>query len=1290
MSLPLFIRQLTGRGLLATGALLAAHTAQAQLNYRPANAQSTVTTYADLGKNATAVTMANTDDANSAPQSIGFTFSFNGQSFTQFVMNTNGFIRLGAAAPSTAALYPTYAQSPTDGAAPSASAADVNLLMPFNTDLTAGTGTPDYRVRTSGSAGSRVCTIQWKNVSDKAALTGFGGTLQPSQLTNMAFQIRLYEGSNIVEFVYDEATPGTTPQPRFVDVGIKGGTGSAGNVVLAQKASPTLWSGTVFLDSYAALASGNHHNVRGLLTAGGAYAGPDAGRTYRFAPDVANDAAVTAIYTLGRLPLALAAPHVVQTVITNQGTGTYGGGTATLTITGPAGNAFTNTQTVPALAVGASATIAFAGYTPAVVGTNTVRVTLSNDGNVGNNTQTELQEVNRTTIGYASPNEVANSSVGLTSSNGILAVRYTATSALTVGAINVQIGVDNVNNAHVGQPVRAVLLNSAGTIVGSSALYTIQSTDPGKFKAFTLSAPVALPAGDFYVGLSVTPRADGANFYPVATAAEFPGRPATFYTAASDGSGLADQSSLSLGIYLIEAVTTNQPPFCGQVTNLTLLNRTDVTATLSFMGTSAAPTSTYTVTLIPSGGGAVVSRTVSAAPVTMTGLTPGVTYTASVVTNCGGTPSSTSLGTTTSISTLANLVVSTPQTVSGSYYNVTVQDGGSVTLGGDLTVYGLMTVQNGGTLRTDAPSYYVRGPGRLVLDAGATLLEATAPGVANSVSAGFQLTGSPALTLSSDADYQFTGTTAQLTGPLLPAQVRNLTVNNGAGVTLTKNLQVAQVLRLTSGNFTLNGKSLLLPSTTAGTALVDNTGGQVLGATASMQRLITNTTVTGPAYRHLSSPVASIAFDSLRTGGSSPVFNSAYNNSATPGLVTPFPTVFGYDQGRISTVASNYSAFDRGWFTPANSSSRMAVGQGYTVNAPIGATPFRFTGTLNTGAQNSGTLSWGTDPAGGWQLLGNPYPSPLDWSTVTVSQRPGVGGAMYIYQSSGQYAGNYRSYQNGLGASPVIEAGAAYFVRMQLPVSNGAVNLTNANRVTTYGNPQPVGRGPADLRPRLQLQLRGANLADDLYVYLQIGATAGVDAEFDARKLANPTGLNLSTVVGTDLLAIDGRPLLTTNTVVPLHVSVPTAGTYALTAAELLHFTSAVYLFDAATNTTIDLSRQPSYSFSTAATTMVGRFSLQLRPAAPLAAASLAAAGVSIFPNPAHENFTVQLSAVAGAGAVQAELLNPLGQVVRRQTAALPASGVALTVPTVDLPVGVYTLRLQAGTSTLIKKVVIR
>jgi uncharacterized protein YfaS (alpha-2-macroglobulin family) len=56
---------------------------------------------------------------------------------------------------------------------------------------------------------------------------------------------------------------------------------------------------------------------------------------------------------------------------------------------------------------------------------------------------------------------------------------------------------------------------------------------------------------------------------------------------------------------------------------------------------------------------------------------------------------------------------------------------------------------------------------------------------------------------------------------------------------------------------------------------------------------------------------------------------------------------------------------------------------------------------------------------------------------------------------------------------------------------------------------------------------------------------------------------------------------------------------------------------------------------------------------------------------------------------MQAELLNALGQVVRRQQVALHASGTQLSFDTAELATGVYTLRLQAGNSTLAKRVVI-
>ncbi|WP_046244883.1 T9SS type A sorting domain-containing protein [Hymenobacter terrenus] len=253
--------------------------AQAQINYAPSNALTLAGTYTDLGATGTAIATANNDDANSAAQPIGFSFSFNGTTFTEFVLNTNGLIRLGNAAPSAAAAFPAYAQAPETGPLPSNNAADVNLIAPFNADLGPGTAAgTEYRVFTSGTAPNRVCTIQWKNVADKPqAIDATTPALIATQLANFSFQAKLYEDSNRIEFVYGAATAGTgTAAAKYVAVGIKG-SGPTVSVV-ATKTSSSAWSTTTFTTGpYLAPSAGNAHNVRQTFL-------PDAGRTYRFVP----------------------------------------------------------------------------------------------------------------------------------------------------------------------------------------------------------------------------------------------------------------------------------------------------------------------------------------------------------------------------------------------------------------------------------------------------------------------------------------------------------------------------------------------------------------------------------------------------------------------------------------------------------------------------------------------------------------------------------------------------------------------------------------------------------------------------------------------------------------------------------------------------------------------------------------------------------------------------------------------------------------------------------------------
>ena len=652
------------------------------------------------------------------------------------------------------------------------------------------------------------------------------------------------------------------------------------------------------------------------------------------------------------------------------------------------------------------------------------------------------------------------------------------------------------------------------------------------------------------------------------------------------------------------------------------------------------------------------------------------------------------------LSALPDLVVSTPQNVNGTYGNVTITGpatggAGTATLTGGLTVVGTLTVQNGGTLLTNCQP--LTGSGSFVLAAGGTLGICDAAGIeANGNVGSVQLTGTRSF--SNDASYIYNGTVAQVTGGALPSQVRNLSTTNANNVTLNGPETVMQALTVAgAGNLVLNGKQLTLPSDASGTALVVNSGtGIVQGNTVLVQRYIDPSLNSGLGYRHYSAPVSNTTVADLATAGFSPVLNSGYNTSATPGQATPFPTVYGYDQSRLATANNNLSAFDKGWYSPATTSEAMAVGQGYTVNIDA-SQKVDFAGALNNGtyALPLARTTGATAADGGWALVGNPYPAPLDWRLVTPADLNNLDGAMYVFESSSQYNGTYRAYTNGVGGpSAYIASGQGFFVRVSAGQTAGTLTLRNAQRVAAYATQVPFRRGTADARPLVQLKLQGAaGPADAFFVYAETGATTGLDARFDAVKMANSTGLNLASApAAMPLLAIDGREQLTPATIVKLSVGVPAAGAYTLHAEQLLNLPASLvpYLFDAETGQQIDLRQQPDYTFNVSAQqakqAQTSRFELRFGPASsPLATASASSsADLVLYPNPARGQFTVALPKLAGA-AITATLFNSLGQPVR--TLSLSATGTTVDVTT--LAKGVYTLQATVGATPLVKRVVV-
>ncbi|RTQ53453.1 T9SS type A sorting domain-containing protein [Hymenobacter gummosus] len=665
------------------------------------------------------------------------------------------------------------------------------------------------------------------------------------------------------------------------------------------------------------------------------------------------------------------------------------------------------------------------------------------------------------------------------------------------------------------------------------------------------------------------------------------------------------------------------------------------------------------------------------------------------------------LSTTTLVRAQNSPVITSFQTVGGAYQDLTVASGGYALMTANTGALGTIRVMDGGTLHTNG---YLVGGGNFELQAGGTLVVTASDGIA--ASGGLGSVRNITRQFSPDANYEYravltmiSGPGAQFTGSGLPSRVRSLTadVQNLQGppqnnaLVLSNGVSVAQRLvilgsTLVRTDFLASGSLTLLSDPIAGTALLDDrsTAPAPLIGPLVIQRSINPGLNPGAGYRHLSAPVQGATVASLTTAGFTPVVNPAYNSTAVPGSVTPFPTVFGYVQARLaSSPATGLSSFDKGWESPVTLSSPLEIGRGYTVNLPASSV-LSFRGTPNLG-DVALALARGTDAESGWQLLGNPFPSPLDWRQVTIPT--GLDGAVCVYQSTGQYTGRYRSYINGVG-NPVLPLGQAFFVRVSQPGSVVNLTLPRSARLTQFGQEAPLQRG-VETRPLVQLTLGAAgSAADETYVYFEAGATAGVDAGYDALKL-QPGAAGMpalwSLAAGAEQ-AINGLPALTSRTVVPLGLLLPQAGSYSLEAAQLLNLAAArVYLHDAQTGQLIDLRRQPRYAFTAGtAGRLTSRFELRFEPLRPTAsAAALSAASVSVYPNPAREQFAVRVPAVPGARQLQATLLNALGQTVQRQTAELPSAGRQLSFDVRGLKAGVYTLRLQAGAETLTKRVVI-
>ncbi|MBN2175737.1 MAG: right-handed parallel beta-helix repeat-containing protein [Bacteroidales bacterium] len=257
-------------------------------------------------------------------------------------------------------------------------------------------------------------------------------------------------------------------------------------------------------------------------------------------------------------------------------------------------------------------------------------------------------------------------------------------------------------------------------------------------------------------------------------------------------------------------------------------------------------------------------------------------------------------------------------------------------------------------------------------------------------------------------------------------------------------------------------------------------------------------------------------------------------------------------------------------------------GQGYaswSYSGDQGTKTVAFTGgSLNTGTLNLPVTA--TDQGGnasidngeGWNYVGNPYPSAIDWD-VAGWTKTNINGTIYVYDGV-----QYRTWNghHGTLSGGIIPAMQGFMVKAN--DFNPVLQVSNATR--RHG--RSVYKSTNEVSNLLVLKVEGNGYSDETFIHFNENATNGFDNELDGYKLfgideapqiySKADGLKLS---------INDLPEMSEGLVIPVGLRVGAEGEYTLAVSGLEDVCPAmdIYLVDIKTGVNINLCEQQVNTF---------------------------------------------------------------------------------------------------------------
>ena len=371
-------------------------------------------------------------------------------------------------------------------------------------------------------------------------------------------------------------------------------------------------------------------------------------------------------------------------------------------------------------------------------------------------------------------------------------------------------------------------------------------------------------------------------------------------------------------------------------------------------------------------------------------------------------------------------------------------------------------------------------------------------------------------------------------------------------------LEIGTTQQITiDGDIVMNGSIFLKADANSVASFINNAAISGAGE-ATVQQYLTgsnNQGIPDGRFWYLASPISN---------AKSSVFNAASGNRLW---------YFTEESGTYTEITDN--------------TTDLTVALGYVARMTDNTT-LNFVGDLNYGNINANT-SWNASSYyPGFNLVGNPYPSGIDWTTMgrtnlrpTFWYRTHSGNAM-VYDSFNASSG-IGTNNNGSGAiSKFVPAMQTFWIRCENNNATGQVSFQNSDRHHKLDNQLYKSSENPDHILRLRAE-RGVFSDETIFCFFA-DAIIGFD-EYDSGKMY-PTDDNLPQIFTTDPaagdLAMQSLPWNIGNLSVPMGFKTEITDTFAINAYNIseLNPDILVYLEDLVDNTYTDLRQNPVYNFS--------------------------------------------------------------------------------------------------------------